>query len=309
MVTRKPTTRTKAHLSTPPELAVYFPHRLPESRASARVLRHDRRLGGEICARRLHQAEVSIPAFFFMWPLWTLRLPNQAPGPTTVPGDPILCAGSSAATSPSSGLPTSSATPPPSVGSASPSSCARPRHSASVETGARASRPRYSVAFRCPRAASTGSDPSPARATSLWAGLYAASCPSCAQKRTLLPGEYLRENLLLRLPHRQAVQWPAIGFVWTIPKVLRVFLRHDRDLFADIGRLLFDILSRFFNQAAGRTLRCAMVCSHQTFGEFSVWHPHWHSIVMEGGFDRHDRFFFIPLGATDAFSEIWRRSV
>ena len=110
-------------------------------------------------------------------------------------------------------------------------------------------------------------------------------------------GEYLSENLLLRLPHRQAVQWPAIGFVWTIPKVLRVFLRHDRDLFADIGRLLFDILSRFFNQAAGRTLRCAMVCSHRTFGEFGVWHPHWHSIVMEGGFDRHDRFFFIPLGA------------
>jgi hypothetical protein len=27
---------------------------------------------------------------------------------------------------------------------------------------------------------------------------------------------------LLRLPHRQ--------FVWTIPKVLRVFLRHDREL-------------------------------------------------------------------------------
>ena len=34
-------------------------------------------------------------------------------------------------------------------------------------------------------------------------------------------------------------------------KVLRVFLRHDRDLFADIGRLPFDILSRFFTQAAG----------------------------------------------------------
>ncbi len=53
-------------------------------------------------------------------------------------------------------------------------------------------------------------------------------------------------------------------FVWTIPKVLRVFLRHDRDLFADIGRLLFDILSRFFSQAAGRAIRCAMVSSHQT---------------------------------------------
>jgi hypothetical protein len=104
---------------------------------------------------------------------------------------------------------------------------------------------------------------------------------------------------LLRLPHRQ--------FVWTIPKVLRVFLSYARELFADIGRLLFDILSRFFKQAAGKTLRAAMVSSHQTLGEFGVWHPDWHSIVLEGGFDRHDRFFFIPLGASEALSEIGRR--
>jgi hypothetical protein len=126
-------------------------------------------------------------------------------------------------------------------------------------------------------------------------------CASCAQKRTLLLGEYLSENLLLCLPHRQ--------FVWTIPKVLRVFLRHDRQLFADIGRLLYDILTIFFTQAAGRSIRTAMVSSHQTFGEFAAWHPHWHAIVLEGGFDSHDRFFFVPLGANEALTEIWRRRV
>ena len=52
-----------------------------------------------------------------------------------------------------------------------------------------------------------------------------------------------------------------------------------------------------------------MVSSHQTFGEFGVWHPHWHTIVLEGGFDRHNTFFFIPLGATVALTEIWRRRV
>jgi hypothetical protein len=31
--------------------------------------------------------------------------------------------------------------------------------------------------------------------------------------------------------------------------------------------------------------------------------------VLEGGFDSHDRFFFIPLGANEALSEIWRRRV
>jgi hypothetical protein len=55
-----------------------------------------------------------------------------------------------------------------------------------------------------------------------------------------------------------------------IPKVLRVFLYHDRELFADLGRLLFDILRRFFCRAAGRSLHCAIVSSHQTFGEFGV---------------------------------------
>ncbi|MGA2640459.1 MAG: ankyrin repeat domain-containing protein [Spirochaetia bacterium] len=91
--------------------------------------------------------------------------------------------------------------------------------------------------------------------------------------------------------------------------MLRVFLRHDRQLFADIGRLLFDILTRSFTQAAGRSIHTAMVSCHQTFGEFAACHPHWHAIALEGGFNRHDRFFFIPLGANEALTEIWRHRV
>jgi hypothetical protein len=37
---------------------------------------------------------------------------------------------------------------------------------------------------------------------------------------SLLLGEYMNEQLLLRLPHRQ--------FGFTLPKVPRVFPRHDR---------------------------------------------------------------------------------
>ena len=81
--------------------------------------------------------------------------------------------------------------------------------------------------------------------------------PSCAQKRTLL----------------------------------RVFLRHDRDLFADIGRLLFDILMSFFSQAAGRTLRCAMVVSHQTFGEFGVLQQHAYYLPLLSPYARVNSVF------------------
>ena len=68
-------------------------------------------------------------------------------------------------------------------------------------------------------------------------------CPFCDQNRTLLVDEYLSEDLLITLPHCQVVL--------NIPKVLWVFLRHDQELFADIGRLLFDIISGSFCQAAG----------------------------------------------------------
>jgi hypothetical protein len=76
-----------------------------------------------------------------------------------------------------------------------------------------------------------------------------------------------------------------------------------------VGRLIFTLVSEYFGEAAGRPLATGMVSSHQTFGEFATWHPHWHSLVLEGGFDDHDRFYFIPIGASDALQELWRRRV
>jgi hypothetical protein len=126
-------------------------------------------------------------------------------------------------------------------------------------------------------------------------------CPSCSQKRTLLLGEYLSKDLLLTLPHRQ--------FVWTIPKALRVCLKHNRELHANLSRLMFSLLSEYFSKAAGRKITTGMVTSLQTFGEFAAWNPHWHSIVLEGGFDRYDKFFFIPIGASDELRQLWRVKV
>ena len=81
-------------------------------------------------------------------------------------------------------------------------------------------------------------------------------CPSCSQKRTLLLGEYMNERLLLRLPHRQ--------FVFTLPKVLRVFFRHDKRLHGEISRLIFGLVRDFTAEAAGTPLRTAAVVVFQT---------------------------------------------
>jgi hypothetical protein len=84
-------------------------------------------------------------------------------------------------------------------------------------------------------------------------------CPSCSRKRTLLFAEHLTEEVLLDLPHRQ--------FVFTVPKALRPFFRHDRRLFADISRLIYDLIGGFYNEAAGRSLLSGMIIAHQTFGD------------------------------------------
>ena len=126
-------------------------------------------------------------------------------------------------------------------------------------------------------------------------------CPSCSQKRTLLLGEYLSDDLLLQLPHRQ--------FVWTIPKCLRVFLKHDRALHAELSKLMFCLLSDYFSEAARRKIAAGMVSSLQTFGEYASWNPHWHTIVLEGGFDEYDRFMYIPIGASEELVELWRYKV
>ena len=67
-------------------------------------------------------------------------------------------------------------------------------------------------------------------------------CPSCHQKRTLLFGEQIVQDVLLKLPHRQ--------FVFTLPKALRVFFKHDRLLFSDISNLIFDMIQLYYDEAS-----------------------------------------------------------
>ena len=131
-------------------------------------------------------------------------------------------------------------------------------------------------------------------------------CPSCSQKRTLLFSKYMNERLLLTLPHRQ--------FVFTFPKLLRPYFRHNRRLFSEVSRLIFAILQRFYDKAAKRPVRTGMVLAYQTSGEFLRWNPcsscfagtakefargklpHFHCLVLEGGFDDRGKFVHIPLG-------------
>ncbi len=126
-------------------------------------------------------------------------------------------------------------------------------------------------------------------------------CPSCSQKRTLLFSENMVNDVLLLLPHRQ--------YVFAIPKCLRVFFKHDRKLFGEVSRLIFQMIQSFYNEAAGKNIRTASVISFQTAGDFLRFNSHYHGIVLEGGFDEEGNFVFIPFGNLDKMSEYFRRMI
>ena len=126
-------------------------------------------------------------------------------------------------------------------------------------------------------------------------------CPSCSRKRTILFAEHLTNEVLLKLPHRQ--------FVFTMPKALRPFFRHDRRLFAEVSRLIYDILRDFYHEAAGRPLLTGTIIAYQSFGDQLRWNPHFHAIVLEGGFDGEGTFFFIPFSGLQSMVEVFRRRV
>jgi ribosomal protein S27E len=63
-------------------------------------------------------------------------------------------------------------------------------------------------------------------------------CPSCHAKRVEAWGEWMRETLLLDVPHRQVV--------FTVPKRLRIFFKYDRRLLGELCRAALRSLERYF---------------------------------------------------------------
>lgn len=94
-----------------------------------------------------------------------------------------------------------------------------------------------------------------------------------------------------------------------MPKAIRPFFRHDRSLFADVSKLIYQLLREFDNKAAGRPLLTGMVIAHQTFGDMLRWNPHHHVIALEGGFDDEGTFFYIPFSGLQPMIEIFRRRI
>jgi hypothetical protein len=100
-------------------------------------------------------------------------------------------------------------------------------------------------------------------------------------------GEKTAQDVLLKLPHRQ--------FVFTLPKALRVFFKHDRLLFSDISTLIFDMIQLYYDEVSSKKIKTGLILSYQTSGDFARFHPHWHGLLIEGGFDEVFNFVEVQL--------------
>jgi hypothetical protein len=111
----------------------------------------------------------------------------------------------------------------------------------------------------------------------------------------------MRETLLLDVPHRQVV--------FTIPRMLRIFFKHNRRLLGDLCRLALRSFTRYFEEVTVRTLTSGVIAAIQTFGDRINLHPHLHFLVTEGGVDEAGIFHKLPRLDDSRLAEIFGRGV
>ena len=91
-------------------------------------------------------------------------------------------------------------------------------------------------------------------------------CPSCHQKRALLLAERIAHQICLPVAHRQ--------YVWTIPKRLRIYFRHDRPLLGRLAQLAWETILETYRDLAGAPDALpGMIAGIQTFDELLHFHP------------------------------------
>ena len=126
-------------------------------------------------------------------------------------------------------------------------------------------------------------------------------CPSCHSKRREEWAEWMREKLLLDVPHRQVV--------FTVPKILRVFFKYKRRLLGELCRAAVQALLKYFQATTGTQLSPGVVAAIQTFGQKINLHPHLHFLVTEGGEDREGTFHHLAAFSDGLLTQMFAREV
>lgn len=128
-------------------------------------------------------------------------------------------------------------------------------------------------------------------------------CPSCHQKRVIAFAQRVETELLEKVPHSQ--------YVVAIPKMLRVYFKHDRKLLGLLSQCFYQSLAEFFRAATEHQDAVpGVIISIQTYGRDPFpFHPHLHCLVSDGCFSRNGQFHPIPWVDTEKLMQLFRHKL
>jgi hypothetical protein len=123
--------------------------------------------------------------------------------------------------------------------------------------------------------------------------------PSCHEKKVLLFGEFITGTIAFPVPHRQ--------YVFSLPIMLRVYFRNNRQLLKKLCRIanecLLEFLRRSLNRPAGQL---GMVMTIHTFSEYMGYNCHIHALVADGLFTDNGMFYVAPRVSTTPLEQLFR---
>ena len=128
-------------------------------------------------------------------------------------------------------------------------------------------------------------------------------CPSCGSKRAAELAAFLVDEVVEGVGH---AQW-----VFTIPKMLRVYFLHHRELLGELSRAAAETVKELLAAAAGEEegLRPGIVSVVQTFGDRANFHPHVHALVTRGGWTGSGEWLPVPYVDEGSAEELFRHKV
>jgi ribosomal protein S27E len=127
-------------------------------------------------------------------------------------------------------------------------------------------------------------------------------CPSCHQKRVVEFGEWLCQEVLKHVPHRQ--------WVFSIPKRLRIYFLFDRKLLTKLSRCAWKVLNLYLTHALPyKDAKPGAAIAVQSFGDFQNFNPHLHVLATDGCFYNDDAFMVCPPPNTRDLEELFRYEV
>ncbi len=127
-------------------------------------------------------------------------------------------------------------------------------------------------------------------------------CPSCGAKRAAELAAFLMDEVVEDVGH---AQW-----VFTIPKMLRVYFLYHRELLGELSRAAAETAKELLAAAAGEEgFRSGIVSVVQTFGDRANFHPHVHALVTRGGCTVSGEWIAVPYVDEGAAQELFRHKV